>query len=222
MPWDRLSPRPVPLATGFVVKKGSKTRGRFSGEMPGTVILEGNLDPRSRARSGDRDPTVVPERLHRLACVGEDVEENLLELMGIGMDGRELVGQVSNHLDVIGAKIVVTLAPVSIKATAPSPPSRIWSKTCRRAGSRCRRSCSSSFSCSLIRSAAAFTSLASSSIWRSCSAIRSSILLLWGGVVLDPPSAASASPSAEKQIGKVPRAERPIRSRQTEGSMRAK
>ena len=78
MPQTTASPRPLPCGP-FVVKKGSKTRRAVSGDMPTpvsrtvtTALVPSVLSPKTRR----------PPRGHGLERVGEEIGEDLAQLLG--------------------------------------------------------------------------------------------------------------------------------------------
>ena len=74
----------------------------------GAGVRDGQLEPRpGRIQSRrDLDPTEGGLAAHRLMGIGDEVHEHLVELMGIGPEHRQLVGQVQDDLDAVRPKLV--------------------------------------------------------------------------------------------------------------------
>ena len=86
-----LSPNPVPLPTGLVVKNGSKIRSRCSALMPQPVSVTFTAPCRRRGRRADGQLAAVG---HRVAGVQREVQQDLLELVHVAVDFRQILLQV--------------------------------------------------------------------------------------------------------------------------------
>jgi hypothetical protein len=93
---DTARPRPVPMPSLLVVKKGSKMRSRSAGSTPGP------LSARAATRAARRrSPSVMGEPggdgqaaarcrvRQRLLRVDQQVEHDLADLVAVGLDGRQ-------------------------------------------------------------------------------------------------------------------------------------
>src|SRR3990167_3794823 len=116
------SPRPVPWPGGFVVKKGSKIRPWISGGMPApgsaTVkTMRGGAGAGGGPREGGGGAVRVRApredeaarrraRAHRVVRVGREVHDELLELVRIGPQQRQVGGEVDHHLHGVEAELV--------------------------------------------------------------------------------------------------------------------
>ena len=90
---------PSPFPSRLVVKNGLKRLGRTCSGMPGPGVLDVHGDPPLGEPGADREPAAG--RAHGLAGVQADVQEDLLELVGIG----EHVGDLAQvGLDVDGGQ----------------------------------------------------------------------------------------------------------------------
>ena len=100
---ERVIDRPMPRPSGFVVKKGSKTRDRVSGGSPAPVSEMVTLTV-SGAGAVVR---IVSRRsggsvgFHRLDGVAHQVQQGLLQLDGISRHAGHARAQVQDHLDLL-------------------------------------------------------------------------------------------------------------------------
>ena len=92
-------PSPVPSPVGLVVKNGSKTLARSSGAMPGPVSVTSR-----RTRPRDASWCAVKEiqrgcglSAHRLMGIRDEVHEDLVELMRVGRECRQIVRQIDGR-----------------------------------------------------------------------------------------------------------------------------
>ena len=83
MPWQTESPIPVPAPGGLVVKNGSKIRLRSSGGDAGAVVRDLELDPAVPLASRQHEPARRRHVAQRLLGVDDEVEEHLVELVGV-------------------------------------------------------------------------------------------------------------------------------------------
>ena len=86
------------------MKNGSSTRGRFSAGIPQPVSAIEISTARLGRPHADRDPAAVRRRLAR---VGQQVEEHLLEIALAAGDFRQVVGHVDRQLDAAPAHAVL-------------------------------------------------------------------------------------------------------------------
>src|SRR3989304_5407853 len=108
MPWLTDSPSPIPFASGLVVKNGSNTPLRFSGAVPppgapaaapppGAPPPAPGPPPPPGGAGGDRDPPAVG---HGVQPVGDQVQEHLAQLIGVGVHRWEVDPVLFLQLDV--------------------------------------------------------------------------------------------------------------------------
>ena len=90
------SPRPVPLPSSLVVKKGSMTLSRCSAGMP-TPVSANSISTAgwpSSSVAGARAEGQRAALRHGVAGVGEQVQEDLPQLLPVGVDGRRVRGEL--------------------------------------------------------------------------------------------------------------------------------
>ena len=125
MPWQIERPSPVPTPTGFVVKNGSKMRGRTSGGMPAPVS---EISTRARPSGavpvdGAHDVLAGAPLRDRLRGVDEEVQEHLAEPVLAPDDGRDLARRPPRAARGAGSRSGRGRAPTGARA-AGRPRSR--------------------------------------------------------------------------------------------------
>ena len=95
MPRLTASPTPVPTPVGLVVKWGSNTRAPQRWECPARCRPRSAAGARRHARgAGDAHAARPVHVLQRMVGVDQQVEQHLVQLVGVGVDRRQVVGQV--------------------------------------------------------------------------------------------------------------------------------
>src|SRR5882757_999527 len=72
----------------------------------GTVIRNGHLNGIAAQPRTDTDAPAVPGLLHRVISVIENVQENLLQLLGIPEGGRQILIKLLDHFYSVTGEIV--------------------------------------------------------------------------------------------------------------------
>ena len=98
----------MPCPTGFVVKNGSKIRSRISAAMPGPGVLD--VEAQAAAHGVGSGAKGQPPRRRRLAQlvarVGDEVDDDLVELVRVGPQHRHPLLQIQAHLDAVDPEVI--------------------------------------------------------------------------------------------------------------------
>ena len=105
IPNETERPRPVPLASGLVVKKGLKTSDTLLFRYPDARVgeLHGNQLPIAGIVAGNAQRPPIGHRVQR---VQHDVEKHLLELLAVAVNRRQVGSQVALDLDICQLDLV--------------------------------------------------------------------------------------------------------------------
>ena len=106
MPWLMERPSPVPSPSGLVVKNGSNTWAASASDMPGPSSAMSTATPSSQRRARTTTVPGRPAARDRLRRVVDEIDEDLLDLVGIDVRHRQVGLDLQARLDPVGHEIV--------------------------------------------------------------------------------------------------------------------
>ena len=106
MPWLIERPSPVPSPSGLVVKKGSNTWAASASDMPGPSSITSTATPSSQRRARTTHAPGPPGAGDRLRGVVDQVDEDLLDLVGVDVGHRQIGLDLDLGLDAVRHELV--------------------------------------------------------------------------------------------------------------------
>ncbi len=106
MPWLMDRPSPVPSPSGFVVKNGSNTWLASVSDIPGPSSITSTATPSSHGRARTDDGSRTTRRGDGLRRVVDEIDEHLLDLVGVDVGHGEIGVDVDAGIDPVGHELV--------------------------------------------------------------------------------------------------------------------